>query len=368
MLLSEIITSVFKVYKESAKPINLQDINCYENLGYRYSGCVGLDWILANHSAKGGLPRGRIIEIFSPEGAGKTTLAIIAAASIQKYKHRNKAVIIDYENKLNIPYAISLGLDVEKTVLLQPSGKFAGESGLEFMIQAANADDVGIVIVDSISAVVAKEELDGELTDAAMCSGARLWSKAIKKLNENLTSESATIILINQLRDNIGAVWGSTEKTAGARSIKFACAARIDLRAKEKIEDRTGSIVGQTIKLKAVKNQIGRPFQEAMIDLYYGEGYDNVKWLINTADELKLLRTAAADKANGLKSGVYVHFDEKEERFTRVQLTEKLENKKAFNQLLSLCIERNTQILAEASAERKRNKSKEQQSEEPPDF
>lgn len=354
MNLSEIIDKVFgKLYKDCAKPVNLNEIDCYANLAYRQTGCVGLDWILANHSNSGGLPKARIIEIYSPEGAGKTTMAMIMAANVQKYKDRNKALIIDYENKLNIPYAISLGLNPDRTVLLQPSGKNAGESGLELMIQAADADDVGIIIIDSISAVVSKEELEGELTDAAMCASARLWSKAIKKLNDNLKTNSPTIILINQLRDNVGATWGSTEKTAGARAIKFACAARVDIRAKEKIEDKMETVIGQTVKLKAVKNQVGRPFQETMIDLYFGEGYDNSKWLIDHADELGLLKTAPANKKEGLKTGLFVQCESGEERMTRVQLTEYLESKKNFKHLYQQCINKMTENLERASKERK---------------
>lgn len=358
MNLSQIIDEVFgKVYKQCAKPVNLNEIDCYSDLSYRQTGCAGMDWILANHSTNGGLPKGRIIEIYGPEGSGKTTLAMVMAANVQKYKDRNVALIIDFENKLNIPYAISLGLNPDRTSMLQPSGKNAGESGLELMIRAADADDVGIIIIDSVSAVVSKEELEGELTDAAMCASARLWSKAIKKLNDNIKSNSPTVVLINQLRDNVGATWGSTEKTAGARAIKFACAARVDIRAKEKIEDKTDNIIGQTVRLKAVKNQVGRPFQETMIDVYFGEGYDNVKWLIDQADELGLFRTAAANKKENLKSGWFVQTIEGEQRMTRVQLTENLESKKNFKHLYQQCIDKTTANLEAASAAR-RSKTK----------
>lgn len=340
--LEQAIADTLKTYKDCIQPIRLSDIDCYDDLIYRKSGCAALDWVIANHSVNGGLPRGRMIEIFSPEGVGKTTLACVMAASIQKYKDSNMALILDYEHKINLPYIISMGVQTERTLFQQPRGAKAGEAGMELATKAVSATDCGIIIIDSIPAIVSKEELEGELTDANIGALARLQSRTVKRMNESMNNGSPTVILINQLRDNIGG-YGSNEKTSGARAIKFACAVRLDLRAREKIEI-DGEKVGQTIRIKAVKNQCGRPFLEEEIDLYFGQGFDNLKWLEGKARELDVMKTAPRTKDR--KKGVYINLPTGQERVDDSQLTEYLAKKKNYKLVYQCMIDQNTANLA----------------------
>lgn len=278
------------VYKKAIAPVLLGTIQDYQNVGYRKSGCLALDWLLANHSKKGGLPRGRFIMFYGPEGCGKTTLASVCCISMQRYKSRNISAYSDFENKYNPEYAIAMGLDPFKMYFCQPSGDNAGESGLEQVANNILAEEIGCQVVDSIMAVSSKEEINGELTDANVGANARLWSKGIKKANRHMTPESGTVILINGLRAAIGDMF-KNETLPGARAIKYACACIIDIRVISKIkDDDTDEVIGQTVKLKAVKNQVGQPFLEETIDVIFGEGYDNVRWCLDKADDLEIIK------------------------------------------------------------------------------
>lgn len=323
----------------------LSDVNAFEGTKYRRSGCYALDWILANHNVSGGLPRGKIIEFAGPEASGKTTLATICAASVNRYKERNKVLFLDYEHKWDFRYALSLGILKDKTYFSQPSGPLSGVGGLELMISSIDAEDIGLIIVDSMPAVMSKEEEEGDLTDANIGAAARLWAKALKKSAGNSSSNSPTIIVINQMRDNIGAMFGPKEKTAGGRALKHNATCRVDIRAKEKQKDDQedeDSVTGQMVQLKVFKNQAGENFQSTETQIIFGEGYDNIQWVIDKAAEIGVF--TVTKKTNPRK------FKWDSTEYTEIQLKDKLDVTSELNNLYELCVMKKQKITKEQEA------------------
>ena len=361
MNIEDCIDIVNKIYPGALAPVKLSDIDCYDDMIYRDTGCSALNWVLANHSDKGGLPRGRIIEISGPEGCGKTTAATVMAAQIQKYKKANRVAIFDYEHKFNIPYAIQLGLDINKTIFCQPKGVKAGVAGMSLMAELMNAEDCGLIIIDSIVAVPTIQEMEGNLEDANIGALARLQSRALMRTNNSSHNGSPTLLLINQIRDNIGG-YGSSEKTSGARAIKFYAIARIDVRAQSKITDKDDVEIGQKVKFKAHKCQCGRPFGEEVIDIYFGDGYHNIKWIIEKASDLKVTKTLA--KTNSRPTSILISFPEGDEIIPKSQLTEWLSKKKNFTRLYSWMITENTRQMKEKEDIRKASKGMVEESKE----
>lgn len=348
--LDDAIAATLKVYKDASAPSLLSSSLSYSGIKYRKTGCYALDWLCANHSSDGGLPRGRIIEIFGPEQSGKTTIATVIAASVQTYKKKNKVLYIDFEHKFNPVYSAELGLNPDLTYYTQPSGKNPGEAGLQLMVEAINADDCGLIVMDSVTAVAAASELSGELTEAHIGASARIWSKAIKVVANSLRTQSATVLIINGLRDNIGVVYGPSEKVPGAKAIRYNATIRIDIRAQEKITE-DDEVIGQTIQLKAIKNQSGQPFIKVHTDLIFGQGFDNMGFVVDLAETLGVLEKVKADKKTKAKAGIRIFGEE--ELISKAQLTEYLSNEENLQSLYDKCIAKNLKNQEKESVEEK---------------
>jgi len=256
---------------------------------------------------------------------------------------------------MNLPYAVQLALHANKTIFCQPKGVKAGVAGLTLMTELMQADDCGLIIIDSVVALPTEQEMNGELGDANIGSLARLQSQGIKEAVNNSYNGSPTVILINQIRDNIGG-YGSSEKTSGARAIKFYSISRIDVRSTKKITDKDDNVIGITNKFKAHKNQCGRPFGVEEIDMYLGDGYDNIKWIIEKASDLDVTKTLAKNKER--PSSVLISFPEGDEIIPKSQLTEWLSSKKNFNRLYKWMTEENTRKMKEKEDIRKASKGK----------
>ncbi len=236
----------------------------------------------------GGYPKGRIIEIFGPESSGKTTLALHAIAECQKLGGR--AAFIDAEHSIDPVYAKSLGVNVDELILSQPD---SGEQALEIVQMLAESGAFDLIIVDSVAALVPQAELDGEMTDSSVGLQARLMSKAMRKLAGILNRKSVAVIFINQLREKVGVIYGNPETTTGGRALKFYSTIRIDIRRNEAIKDG-GEIIGNSCKVKIVKNKVSPPFKTCDIDIIYGKGVCKEAEILDKAVELMIVKRAGA--------------------------------------------------------------------------
>ena len=223
----------------------------------------------------GGLPRGRIVEIYGPEGSGKSGLSLHVIAECQK--QGGVAAFIDVEHALDPDYAINLGVDLDELLISQPD---TGEQALEIVETLVRVGHVDLVVVDSVAALVSKAELEGDMGDAHVGLQARLMSQALRKLTSIVSKNNTTLIFINQLRDKIGVMWGSNETTSGGRALKFYASVRIDMRKGETIKKGT-DIVGHRVKVKIVKNKMAPPFKTAEFDVIYGKGVNKMGVLID---------------------------------------------------------------------------------------
>ena len=236
----------------------------------------------------GGYPKGRIIEIFGPESSGKTTLALHAIAECQKQGGR--AAFVDAEHAIDPVYAKNLGVDVDELILSQPDN---GEQALEIVEMLASSGAISLIIVDSVAALVPQAELDGEMGDSSVGLQARLMSKAMRKLAGVLNKQNCAVIFINQLREKVGVMYGNPETTSGGRALKFYASIRIDIRRTEAL--KTGSeIVGNTVKVKIVKNKVSPPFKTCELDIIYGQGISKESEILDKAVELGLIKKSAS--------------------------------------------------------------------------
>ena len=236
----------------------------------------------------GGLPKGRIIEVFGPESSGKTTIALHAIASCQK--NGGKAAFIDAENAIDPYYAQKLGVNIEDLLLSQPD---SGEQALEITEMLIRSGAIDLIVIDSVAALVPQAELDGEMSDSSIGLQARLMSKAMRKLAGVMNRGDCTAIFINQLREKVGIMFGNPEVTPGGRALKFYSSIRLDVRKGEAI--KAGSdIIGNKVNVKVVKNKVAPPFKTASVEIMYGEGISKLSEIVSLGVELDIIQKNGA--------------------------------------------------------------------------
>ncbi len=248
------------------------------------TGSIGLDMALG----VGGLPRGRIIEIYGPESSGKTTVALHAIASAQKAG--GEAAFIDAEHALDPVYARKLGVDIDSLLVSQPD---TGEQGLEIAEALVRSGAIDIVVVDSVAALVPRAEIEGDMGDSFVGLHARMMSQAMRKLAGAISKSNCTAIFINQLREKIGVMYGNPEVTTGGRALKFYASVRIEVRRVEHIKDGS-ELIGSRTRCKVVKNKVSPPFKECMFDIMYGEGISQTGELVDLGVDYGLIKKSGA--------------------------------------------------------------------------
>ncbi len=236
----------------------------------------------------GGVPRGRVVEIFGPESSGKTTLCLHVVAEAQK--SGGLAAFIDAEHALDINYARRIGVDVSNLLVSQPE---YGEQALEIVETLVRSNALDVIIIDSVAALVPRAEIDGEMGDPTMGTQARLMSQALRKLTSSISKSKTTVMFTNQLRSKIGVMFGNPETTTGGNALKFYASIRMDIRRKDVIKD-AGGIIGNRVRVKVVKNKLAPPFKEVEFDILYNEGISRIGDLLDVGVESGVIQKSGS--------------------------------------------------------------------------
>lgn len=291
------------------------------------TGIYGLDYKVLGI---GGLPRGRITEIYGPESGGKTTTALTVIASAQRTGGR--AAIVDAEHALDPNWANTIGVDVDKMLVSQPDH---GEQALEITHSLIKSGAFDVIVVDSVAALVPKSELDGEIGDSHMGLQARMMGQTMRKFTADIHTSGAVVIFINQIREKIGVMFGSPETTTGGRALKFYASIRLDVRRKAGV--KLGDVAtGNLVKFKAAKNKMAPPFREAEVELLFDRGFDTVGSLLDAAVESKVVE----------KSGSWFSYAGERLGQGRIQAVDVITTGKLYDKILKQVREKATEVIA----------------------